>query len=152
MERQPKKMRGGYKNQRIFCQSKTKFGVACKAKGYFVPSLKQFRCIWHGAIKSYTYEKRKYRNIFTKTNMSVENKIRKLRNLVNFRNKTDDEIKEYIREQEQRASTDKRYRSKFYRRRYAQWKNSIRIGKTTSDQIENFISIFRAKSKNTGTI
>jgi hypothetical protein len=51
----------------------------------------------------------------------------------------------------QRASTDKRYRSKFYRRRYVQWKNSIRIGKTTSDQIENFISIFRAKSKNTGT-
>jgi hypothetical protein len=35
--------------------------------------------------------------------MSVENKIIKLRNLINFRNKTDDEIKEYIREQEAKS-------------------------------------------------
>jgi len=141
-------MRGGYKSQRIFCQAKTRFGVACKAKGYFIPNLRQFRCIWHGAIHSYTYEKRIYRGLFKKTNVSIEGKVKQLKNLINFKNKTDDEIKIYIRKQEALASGNKRYRSKFYTRNYLRWRNtSYRNKRHLKDQLDEFLSVFRTKSK-----
>lgn len=142
-------MRGGYKNQRIFCQGISKqSGKKCKAKGYFVPTLREYRCPFHGAINSYTYKDRKYRNIFTKNDMDINKKINKLRNLKNFKDKTDDEIKAYIREQERKAASNKRYRSKYYTRNYLRWRNSpYRNQRHVKDQLDAFLSVFRNKSK-----
>jgi len=141
-------MRGGYKNQRIFCQAKNKFGKPCGAKGYFVPTLREYRCPWHGAINSYNYHTRKYRNIFTKNDMSIDKKVNKLKNLKNFKDKSTDEIKKYIKDQQQKAITDKRYRSKYYTRNYLRWRNtSYRNQRHTKDQLDEFLQVFRSKSK-----
>jgi len=141
-------MRGGYKNQRIFCQAKNKFGKPCGAKGYFVPTVKEYRCTWHGAIHSYHYDTRKYRSLFNKEKMSIDKKVNKLRNLKNFRDQTDCEIKAYIREQEKKAASNKRYRSKYYTRHYLRWRNTpYRHQRHLKDQLEEFLQVFRNKSK-----
>lgn len=141
-------MRGGYKNQRIFCQANNKFGKPCGAKGYFVPTLREYRCPWHGAIHSYNYHTRKYRSLFNKEKMSIDKKVNKLKNLKNFKDKTDDDIKAYIREQERKAASDKRYRSKYYTRHYLRWRNTpYRDQRHVKDQLTEFLQVFRKKSK-----
>ena len=59
--------------------------------------------------------------------------------------------KRYIQDQEQRANTI-RYRTKYFNRSYLRWRNSVRIGKRFTDQIDNAIQILGSKPKDKGTI
>ena len=84
--------------------------------------------------------------LYRNNNIDIQAKINMLKNLKNFKNKTDDEIKSYIQDQEQRAYT-LRYRTKYYNRSYSRWRNSVRIGKRFTDQIDNALQILRSKPK-----
>ncbi len=144
-------MKGGYKNQRICCEVYTRKSiregkpVKCKAKGYFLPSSMGYRCMFHGGVLSYDYYTRKYKGLFKNKKIDIKNKIIRLKNLKNFRNKTDDEIKEYIRKEEERSNTVG-YRTKYFVKQLNRWKSRYRRGKTLKDQIENFIRLSGKKS------
>ncbi len=80
--------------------------------------------------------------------MSIDKKVKKLRNLKNFKDKSIDDIKKYIQDQQQKAITNKRYRSKYYTRNYLRWRNtSYRNQRHTKDQLDEFLQVFRSKSK-----
>ena len=144
-------MKGGYKNQRVCCEAYTRGSVRagkpvrCKAKGYFTPTKMKYLCMFHGGAKSTDNKTRKYKGLFKNTNVTIENKVKLLKNLINFKNKTDDEIKEYIK-QEQARSTTHGYRTKYYTKQLNRWKSSHRRGKTIKDQLENFIRLSGPKS------
>ena len=132
---------------KIQCEAIAKHsGVRCRAKGYFVPSSRRMLCRFHGCSKTIDSKTRKYKGLYRNNNIDIQSKINMLKNLKNFKNKTTDEIKRYIQDQEQRANT-LRYRTKYYNRSYSRWRNSIRVGKRFTDQIENAIQILGSKSK-----
>ena len=89
--------------------------------------------------------------LYRNNNIDIQAKINMLKNLKNFKNKTDDEIKRYIQDQEQKSKSI-RYRTKYYNRSYNRWRNSVRIGKRFTDQIEHALQILRSKPKDKGTI
>jgi len=90
---------------------------------------------------------RKYKGLFKNTNISIDAKIKRLKNLKNFKDKTDEQIKEYIQAEEQKSSAFG-YRTKYYSRRYLQWKNNkYRNQRHLKDQLENFLQVLRNKSK-----
>lgn len=133
---------------KIQCEAIAKHsGKRCKCKGYFVPSSRRMLCCFHKGSKSWDYKTRKYRGLYRNDNVSIQNKINILKNLVNFRNKTDDEIKEYILKEKQRSSAVK-YRTKYFTRHYLRWRNSTRgHKKELKDQLDNFLQVLREKSK-----
>ena len=137
---------------KIQCQATTRTSIKlgkprqCKAKGYFVPSSKRMLCRFHGCSKTIDSKTRKYKGLYKNNNIPIQNKIKLLKNLVNFRNKTDEQIKEYIQDQEQKSKSN-RYRTKFYLRHYNQWRSKYRHSKRITDQLDDFLQIFRTKSK-----
>lgn len=144
-------MRGGYKNQRICCEAYTRGSVRagkpvrCKAKGYFTPTSMKYLCMFHGGSKSTDNKTRKYKGLFKNSNITLENKVKLLKNLINFKNKSTDEIKKYIKDQEQKATANG-YRTKYYTKQLNRWKSRHRRGKTIKDQLENFIRLSGSKS------
>ena len=137
---------------KIQCEATTRTSIKlgkprrCKAKGYFVPTSKRMLCRFHGCSKTIDSKTRKYKGLYKNNNIPIQNKIKLLKNLVNFRNKSDEEIKEYIQDQEQRANSNK-YRTKYYSRHYLRWRSVHRRSKGLANQLEDFLQIFRAKSK-----
>jgi hypothetical protein len=53
-------------------------------------------CPYHKGGKSWDNKTRKYKGLYKNENINIQNKINILKNLKNFKHKTDDEIKEYI--------------------------------------------------------
>ena len=145
--------KGGYKASRICCEAITnlskKLGKPrqCRAKGYFTPTSRRYLCRFHGCNKTINSKTRKYKGLYNNNNIPLQNKIKLLKNLINFRNKTDEEIKEYITQEQERATKSNRYRTKFYLRNYNQWRSKYRHSKRITDQLDDFLQIFRAKSK-----
>ena len=137
---------------KIQCEAITRTSIRlgkprrCKAKGYFTPSTRRMLCRFHGCSKTIDSKTRKYKGLYKNNNIPIQNKIKLLKNLVNFRNKSDEEIKEYIQDQEQRANSNK-YRTKYYSRHYLRWRSVHRRSKGLANQLEDFLQIFRAKSK-----
>ena len=137
---------------KIQCEATTRTSIKlgkprrCKAKGYFTPSTRRMLCRFHGCSKTIDSKTRKYKGLYKNNNIPIQNKIKLLKNLVNFRNKTDEQIKEYIQDQEQKSKSN-RYRTKFYLRHYNQWRSKYRHSKRITDQLDDFLQIFRAKSK-----
>ena len=84
--------------------------------------------------------------LYKNNKIDIQAKINMLKNLKNFKNKTNDEIKKYIQDEEQRANT-LRYRTKYYNRSYSRWRNNVRVGKRFTDQIDNALEILRSKPK-----
>ena len=121
-------------------------GKRCRCKGYFTPTSRRMLCTYHKGSKSWDHKTRKYKGLYRNNNIDIQAKINMLKNLKNFKNKTDDEIKSYIQDQEQRANT-LRYRTKYYNRSYSRWRNSVRVGKRFTDQIDNAIQILGSKPK-----
>ena len=137
---------------KIQCEATTRTSIRlgkprrCKAKGYFTPSTRRMLCRFHGCSKTIDSKTRKYKGLYKNNNIPIQNKIKLLKNLVNFRNKSDEEIKEYIQDQEQRANSNK-YRTKYYSRHYNRWRSVHRHSKRLTNQLDDFLQIFRAKSK-----
>ena len=137
---------------KIQCEAITRTSIKlgkprrCKAKGYFTPSTRRMLCRFHGCSKTIDSKTRKYKGLYKNNNIPIQNKIKLLKNLVNFRNKSDEEIKEYIQDQEQRANSNK-YRTKYYNRHYNRWRSIHRHSKGLTNQLDDFLQIFRAKSK-----
>ena len=137
---------------KIQCEAITRTSIRlgkprrCKAKGYFTPSTRRMLCRFHGCSKTIDSKTRKYKGLYKNNNIPIQNKIKLLKNLVNFRNKSDEEIKEYIQDQEQRANSNK-YRTKYYSRHYNRWRSVHRHSKRLTNQLDDFLQIFRAKSK-----
>ena len=137
----------GRLSQKIYCEATAKTsGKRCRCKGYFTPTTKRFLCRFHGCSQSTDSKTRKYKGLFKNTNISIDIKIKRLKNLNNFKHKTDEQIKEYIQDQEQKSKSN-RYRTKFYLRHYNQWRSKYRRSKRITDQLDDFLQIFRAKSK-----
>ena len=138
----------GRLSQKIYCEAIAKTsGVRCRAKGYFTPTTKRFLCRFHGGAKSTDSKTRKYKGLFKNNTLSIDKKIIRLKNLKNFKHKTNEEIKQYIQAEEQKSSAFG-YRTKYYSRRYLQWKNNkYRNQRHLKDQLENFLQLLRNKSK-----
>ena len=134
--------------QKIYCEATSKqSGKRCRAKGYFTPSSRRFLCRFHGCSQSTDSKTRKYKGLFKNNNVKIENKIKLLKNLKNFRDKTDDEIKRYILEEQQRSSRFG-YRTKYYTRHYLRWRNtSYRSQRHLKDQLDALVQVLREKSK-----
>ena len=138
----------GRLSQKIYCEAIAKTsGKRCRAKGYFTPTTKRYLCRFHGCSQSVDSKTRKYKGLFKNNKVELQKKINILKNLVNFRNKTDEQIKEYILKEETRSSSFG-YRTKYYSRRYLQWKNNkYRNQRHLKDQLENFLQLLRNKPK-----
>ena len=132
---------------KIQCEAIAKHsGVRCRAKGYFVPSSRRMLCRFHGCSKTIDSKTRKYKGLYRNKNIPIQNKIKLLKNLINFRNKSEDEIKRYIQDQEQKSKAI-RYRTKYYTRSYNRWRVKHRRSKKLTHQLDDFLQVFRAKSK-----
>ena len=132
---------------KIQCEAIAKHsGVRCRAKGYFVPSSRRMLCRFHGCSKTIDSKTRKYKGLYRNKNIPIQNKIKLLKNLINFRNKSEDEIKRYIQDQEQKSKAI-RYRTKYYTRSYNRWRVKHRRSKKLTNQLDDFLQVFRAKSK-----
>ena len=121
-------------------------GKRCRCKGYFTPTSRRMLCTYHKASKSWNHKTRKYMGLYRNNNIDIQAKINMLKNLKNFKNKTDDEIKRYIQDQEQKSKTI-RYRTKYYTRSYNRWRVKHRRSKKLTNQLDDFLQVFRAKSK-----
>ena len=74
----------GRPSKKVFCESFTRrsnYTVQCKAKGYLMKS-GHYRCKNHGG--------------FSTGPTSIEGKLKALKNLVSMKNKTDDEIRDIL--------------------------------------------------------
>ena len=137
----------GRLSQKIYCEAIAKTSnKRCRCKGYYTPTNNRFLCRFHRGAKSWDSKTRKYKGLFKNNNVEIQKKINILKNLVNFRNKTDEQIKEYILKEKERSSSFG-YRTKYYLRNFTRWRNSLRVGKRKTDQIENFIQLLRSKPK-----
>ena len=132
---------------KIQCEAIAKHsGVRCRAKGYFVPSSRRMLCRFHGCSKTIDSKTRKYKGLYRNKNIPIQNKIKLLKNLKNFKDKTEDEIKRYIQDEEQKSNSV-RYRTKYYTRSYNRWRVKHRRSKKLTHQLDDFLQVFRAKSK-----
>ena len=132
---------------KIYCEAIARHsGKPCLCKGYWTPTKRRFLCTFHSGGKSWDHRTRKYKGLYKNDSVALQNKINILKNLVNFRNKTDDEIKRYIQDQEQKSNSV-RYRTKYYTRSYNRWRVKHRRSKKLTDQLDDFLQVFRAKSK-----
>ena len=138
---------------KIQCEATTRTSIRlgkprrCKAKGYFTPTTRRMLCRFHGCNKTINSKTRKYKGLYKNDNIAIDTKVKILKNLINFRDKTDEEIKEYITQEQERATKSNRYRTKFYVRNYNQWRSKYRHSKRITDQLDDFLQIFRTKSK-----
>ena len=138
---------------KIQCEATTRTSIKlgkprrCKAKGYFTPTTRRMLCRFHGCNKTINSKTRKYKGLYKNDNIDIDIKVKILKNLINFRDKTDEEIKSYINQEQERATKSNRYRTKYYTRHYNQWRSKHRHSKRITDQLDDFLQIFRAKSK-----
>ena len=138
---------------KIQCEATTRTSIKlgkprqCRAKGYFTPTTRRMLCRFHGCNKTINSKTRKYKGLYKNDNIDIDTKVKILKNLINFRDKTDEEIKSYITQEQERATKSNRYRTKFYLRNYNQWRSKYRRSKRITDQLDDFLQIFRAKSK-----
>ena len=103
---------------KIRCEAIAKHsGKRCKCKGHFVPTSRRMLCPYHKGGKSWDNKTRKYKGLYKNNKIELDKKINILKNLINFKSKSRDEIKEYILKEEERADSQ-RYRTKYYSRKY----------------------------------
>ncbi len=138
----------GRLSQKIYCEAIAKTsGKRCRAKGYFTPTTKRYLCRFHGCSQSVDSKTRKYKGLFKNTNISIDAKIKRLKNLKNFKDKTNEQIKEYIQAEEQKSSSYG-YRTKYFSRHYLRWKRTQPSHKRhLKDQLDEFLQVLRNKSK-----
>ena len=105
-------------------------------------------CPYHKGGKSWDNKTRKYKGLYKNDNIDIQSKINILKNLKNFKHKTDDEIKRYIQDQKELANKSVRYRTRYYTRHYLRWRNTTyRSQRHLKDQLDEFLQILRSKPK-----
>ena len=123
-------------------------GKRCKCKGYFTPTPRKMLCTYHRGSHSWDHKTRKYKGLYKNDNIDIQSKINILKNLKNFRNKSENEIKRYIQDQKELANKSVRYRTRYYTRHYLRWRNtSYRNQRHIKDQLDEFLQILRSKPK-----
>ena len=140
------------KANKITCEAYTRKSikegnpVKCKAMGRFIPNSKRFLCGFHNGHRSWTFLTGQYKGLYKNPNLPMLNKIKVLKNLKNFKDKTHDEIKQYI-ESKQRLAIDNGFRSKFYTRQFNSWKNKYRNSEGLTNSFDKIIQDFRSRRK-----
>jgi|TARA_Y100001938_G_C7933202_1_gene350397 predicted DNA-binding ArsR family transcriptional regulator len=114
--------------------------------GKFTPTSRRFLCKFHKGSKTWDSKTRKYKGLYKNNKIELDKKINILKNLINFKTKSRNEIKEYILKEEERAKSI-RYRTKYYTRSFNRWNNRLRGSKRQTDQLENFIRLLGQKPK-----
>lgn len=135
----------GRPQRKVFCQGFTRAGlrlglkIPCKMKGYPLSDNKTFKCKFHGFQN---YDK------FNRSNYTDESRIRVLSNLVQFKNYTDEQIKEYYY-----STTKPRIingtKSIYHRRKAGKRNDPYRNnrGQAVSVQLDEVLSLLKKKSR-----
>ena len=131
--------------RKVFCQGNTRAGlriglkIPCRMKGYPLSDGKTFKCKYHGYQN---YDK------FNKANYTDETRIRQLSKLVQFRNYTDEQIREYYYTKT-KPRINLREKSIYHRRKINKRRNFIRNieGKSVSMQFDEVLSLLEEKSR-----
>ena len=131
--------------RKVFCQGFTRAGlregkkIPCRMKGYPLSGGKVFKCKYHGFQN---YDK------FNKANYTDESRIRQLKTLIQFRNYTDEQIKEYYYTKT-KPRINNRERSIYHTRKINKRRNFVRNieGKSVSIQFDEVLSLLKEKSR-----
>ena len=135
----------GRKMQKVFCQGFTRAGlrlglkIPCKMKGYLLAN-NTYKCKYHG-----------YQNVkgFKKPNYSDETRIRQLKHLFQFRNYTDEQLKNYYYEKI-KPGIDNNRPSEYNRRKTSQRIYANRNpgrSKAVSVLIDEVLCVLKKKSR-----
>jgi len=129
--------------RKVFCQGFTRAGrregklIPCRMKGYELAN-GTYYCKYHG-----------YQNVkgFRKKNYTHETRIKQLSKLQQFRNYTDDQLKEYYYNKV-KVRIDNNEPSRYNLRKTHERFNSYRNtrGKTVSVQLDEILSFLKKKS------
>tara|TARA_B100000497_G_C7653614_1_gene393321 strand:- start:18 stop:440 length:423 start_codon:yes stop_codon:yes gene_type:complete len=135
----------GRAQQKVFCQGFTRAGlregkkIPCRMKGYPLSGGKLFKCKFHG-----------YQNFdkFNKANYTDETRIRQLSKLLQFRNYTNEQIKEYYYTKT-KPRIDNKGKSVYHLRKIGKRLNPYRDtrGKAVSIQLGEVLSLLKKKSR-----
>ena len=80
----------GRPSRKIYCEAIAKTSKKrCRCKGYYTPTNNRFLCMFHRGAKSWDNKTRKYKGLFKNNKVNLQKKINILKNLINFKNKTD---------------------------------------------------------------
>ena len=136
--------------RKVFCSGRTRAGlregknIPCKMKGYPLSDGKTFRCKYHGLSSV---------DRFNKASYTDETRIKQLKGLYQFKNYTDEQIKEYYY-RKIKSRIDKREKSVYYRRKASQgndpFRNFVRGSKQQtplSFQLDQVLQFFKEKSR-----
>jgi hypothetical protein len=130
--------------RKVFCQGNTRAGlrlglkIPCKMKGYLLAN-NTYKCKYHG-----------YQNVKGfKKNYSDETRIKQLKSLLQFRNYTDDKLKEYYNTKI-KPRIDNNQPSRYNLRQSSKWKNPYRNSgksKSLSVQLDEVLCVLKKKSR-----
>ena len=129
--------------RKVFCQGFTRAGlrlglkIPCKMKGYLLAN-NTYKCKYHG-----------YQNVKGfKKNYSDETRIKQLKGLIQFKNYTDEQLKNYYFEKI-KPGIDNNRPSRYNLRATSKWKNPYRNSgsKGISVQFDEVLRILKKKSR-----
>ena len=130
--------------RKVFCQGNTRAGlrlglkIPCKMKGYLLAN-NTYKCKYHG-----------YQNVKGfKKNYSDETRIKQLKSLLQFRNYTDEQLKEYYNTKI-KPRIDNNQPSRYNLRQSSKWKNPYRNSgksKSLSVQLDEVLCVLKKKSR-----
>ena len=131
--------------RKVFCQGFTRAGlregkkIPCRMKGYPLSDGKTFKCKYH-----------EYQNFnkFSKANYTDETRIKQLSKLIQFRNYTDEQIKEYYYTKTKPRIINKRksvYHLRKISKRNDPYRNTTR--QAVSFQLDEVLSLLKKKSR-----
>jgi len=134
----------GRPQRKVFCQGHTRAGlrkglkIPCKMKGYLLAN-NTYKCKYHG-----------YQNVKGfKKNYSDETRIKQLSKLIQFKNYTDDQLKEYYY-QKIKPGIDNNQPSRYNMRETRKGRNPYRDSgrfKTISLQLDEVLRVLKKKSR-----
>ena len=108
--------------RKVFCSGRTRAGlregknIPCRMKGYPLSDGKTFKCKYHGFSSV---------DRFNKASYTDETRIKQLKGLYQFKNYTDEQIKEYYYTKT-KPRIDNRAKSIYYRRKAKSGSNPFR--------------------------
>jgi len=131
--------------RKVFCQGFTRAGlrlglkIPCKMKGYPLSGGRLFKCKYHGFQN---FDK------FNKANYTDETRIKQLSKLIQFRNYTNEQIKEYYYTKT-KPRINIRGRSIYHTRKIGKRFNPYRdtSGKAVSVLIDEVLCLLKKKSR-----
>jgi hypothetical protein len=131
--------------RKVFCQGHTRAGlrqglkIPCRMKGYPLSDGKTFKCKYHGYQN---YDK------FNKANYTDESRIKQLSKLLQFRNYTDEQIKEYYYTKTKPRIINKG-KSVYHRRKIGKRFNPYRDTRrqAVSVQLDEVLCLLKKKSR-----